>query len=359
MLGRDARTTVKEGSDSEQRASILVVDDIPANIEVLSGILRSQYRVRAATSGTRALAIALGDAPPDLILLDIMMPEMDGLEVCRRLKADLRTRHIPVIFVTAMSEIEDETRGFEVGCVDYVTKPVSPSIVLARVATHLALANQSRELERQVRVRTSELERTRLAVIRCLGKASEFKDDNTGLHVVRMSQYSRALGLAVGMNEADADLLMLASPMHDVGKIGVPDSILKKPGKLTPEEWALMQQHVAYGGLILGDQDSELLVMAKTIALTHHEKWDGTGYPGGLKGEDIPLVGRITALADVFDALTSVRPYKRAWTLDETLDYIRKERGKHFDPLLVDKMPQVLPEFDRIKTFYADQAEAP
>ena len=346
-----------EGSDSEQ-ASILVVDDIPANIEVLSGILRSEYRVRAATSGARALAIASGDAPPDLILLDIMMPEMDGLEVCRRLKADLRTRRIPVIFVTAMSEIEDETRGFEVGCVDYVTKPVSPSIVLARVSTHLALANQSRELERQVRVRTAELERTRLAVIRCLGKASEFKDDNTGLHVVRMSQYSRALGLAVGMNEADADLLMLASPMHDVGKIGVPDSILKKPGKLTPEEWALMQQHVAYGGLILGEQDSELLQMAKTIALTHHEKWDGSGYPAGLRGEEIPLVGRITALADVFDALTSVRPYKRAWTLEETLDYIRRERAKHFDPLLVDKMPQVLPEFDRIKTFYADQAEA-
>lgn len=347
-----------DDQSERDRASILVVDDIPANIEVLSGILRGEYRVRAATSGARALAIAAGDSPPDLILLDVMMPEMDGLSVCRRLKADLRTRQIPVIFVTAMSEIEDETQGFEAGCVDYVTKPVSPSIVLARVGTHLALANQNRTLERQVRVRTNELERTRLAVIRCLGKASEFKDDNTGLHVVRMSQYSRALGIAVGMNEADADLLMLASPMHDVGKIGVPDSILKKPGKLTPEEWVLMQQHVAYGGMILGDQDSELLQMAKTIALTHHEKWDGTGYPAGLRGEDIPLVGRITALADVFDALTSVRPYKRAWTLDETVDYIRKERAKHFDPLLVDKLTQVLPEFERIKTFYADQVES-
>ncbi|TDU24361.1 putative two-component system response regulator [Panacagrimonas perspica] len=342
------------GSD---RDSILVVDDIPANIEVLSGILRGEYRVRAATNGVRALEIAAGDSAPDLILLDVMMPDMDGLTVCRRLKADLRTRHIPVIFVTAMSEIDDEAQGFEAGCVDYVTKPVSPSIVLARVRTQLSLANQNRALERQVRIRTSELERTRRAVIRCLGKASEFKDDNTGLHVVRMSQYSRALGLAVGMSEVDADLLMLASPMHDVGKIGVPDSILKKPGKLTPEEWALMQQHVHFGALILGDQDSELLQMAKTIALTHHEKWDGSGYPAGLAGEDIPLVGRITALADVFDALTSVRPYKRAWSLDETVDYIRKERGRHFDPLLVDKLAQVLPEFDRIKTYYADQAE--
>ena len=346
-----------DDESEDDRASILVVDDIPANIEVLSGILRGEYRVRAATSGARALAIATGDSPPDLILLDIMMPDLDGLTVCRRLKADLRTRHIPVVFVTAMSEIDDEAQGFEAGCVDYVTKPVSPAIVLARVATHLSLANQSRALERQVRVRTNELERTRQAVIRCLGKASEFKDDNTGLHVVRMSQYSRALGLAVGMTEAAADLLMLASPMHDVGKIGVPDSILKKPGKLTPEEWALMQQHVPYGGMILGDQDSELLQMAKTIALTHHEKWDGSGYPAGLKGEDIPLVGRITALADVFDALTSVRPYKRAWTMEETLEYIYKERGKHFDPLLVDKMAQVFPEFERIKTFYADQAE--
>ena len=342
--------------DADSRDSVLVVDDIPANIEVLSGILRGLYRVRASTSGARALAIAQSDTPPDIILLDVMMPDMDGLEICRRLKADLRTRHIPVIFVTAMSEIEDETEGFATGCVDYVTKPVSPPIVLARVRTQLALTHQNRELERQVRARTSELERTRLAVIRCLGKASEFKDDNTGLHVIRMSQYSRALGIAVGMNEVDADLLMLASPMHDVGKIGVPDSILKKPGKLTPEEWVLMQQHVEFGGLILGDQDSELLAMAKIIAMTHHEKWDGSGYPLALKGEDIPLVGRITALADVFDALTSVRPYKRAWTLEETLDFIRKERGRHFDPLLVDKLPQVLPEFERIKSFYADLA---
>jgi putative two-component system response regulator len=345
----------RDDSDDQARASILVVDDIPANIEVLAGILRSEYRVRAATSGARAVAIATSESPPDLILLDIMMPDLDGLEVCRRFKADLRTRNIPVIFVTAMSEIEDEAEGFAAGCVDYVTKPVSPSIVLARVRTQLALAHQNRELERQVRVRTAELEKTRLAVIRCLGKASEFKDDNTGLHVIRMSQYSRTLGRAMGMSEADADLLMLASPMHDVGKIGVPDSILKKPGRLTPEEWALMQQHVEFGGLILGDPDSELLQMAKTIALTHHEKWDGSGYPRGLKGEDIPLVGRITALADVFDALCSVRPYKRAWTVPEVLEYIRKERGKHFDPVLVDKLAEVLPAFEQITRQYADQ----
>jgi putative two-component system response regulator len=337
-----------------KEATVLVVDDVPQNIEVLSGILRADYRVKAATGGARALALASGGDPPDLILLDVMMPDMDGFEVCRRLKADLRTRHIPVIFVTAMSEIDDETQGFAVGCVDYVTKPVSPPIVHARVRTHLALAHQQRELERQVKHRTAEVEKTRLAVIRCLGKAAEFKDDNTGLHVVRMSHYSRALGRAVGLSEADADLLLAAAPMHDVGKIGVPDHILKKPGRLDAEEWQEMQQHVRYGGEILGDQDSELLLMAKTIALTHHEKWDGSGYPGGLKGEQIPLVGRIVALADVFDALTSARPYKAAWPVEAALKFIRENSGTHFDPLLVEKLPVVLAEFEAVRRQYAD-----
>lgn len=337
-------------------ATILVVDDLPQNIEVMSGILRPVYRVKAATSGARALLVASGDAPPDLILLDIMMPEMDGLEVCRRLKADLRTRSIPVVFVTAMSEIEDEAQGFEAGCVDYVTKPVSPTLVLARVRTHLALAQQNRELERQVRARTEELWHTRLAVIRCLGKAAEFKDDRTGLHVVRMSHYSRILGKACGMSDADADLLMTASPMHDIGKIGVPDSILKSPGRLTPEEWILMQKHVEIGAEIIGEQDSELLQMARSIALTHHEKWNGTGYPKGLKGEEIPLVGRITALADVFDALTSERPYKLAWGLEPALKYIRDRRGTQFDPMLVDRLDGVLGEFEQVRIRYADMA---
>lgn len=335
--------------------SILVVDDIAQNIEVLSGILRSQYRVRAATSGERALEIATSDPAPDLILLDVMMPDMDGLEVCRRLKANGRSRDIPVIFVTAMSEIEDETEGFAAGCVDYLSKPVSPPLVLARVRTHLQLRDQNLQLERKVRERTAELERTRLAVIRCLGKASEFKDDNTGLHVIRMSHYSRVLGLSIGMSEDEAHMLMLASPMHDIGKIGVPDNILKKPGKLDAEEWEAMKRHVEYGGDILGDHDSELLVMAKTIAMTHHEKWDGSGYPKGLAGEEIPIEGRITALADVFDALTSARPYKEAWSVERAVDLIRSERGKHFDPNLVDKLDSVLDEFDAIRSEYAER----
>lgn len=350
-MDMDATRTAPEESE---RATILVVDDVPANIEVISGILRPHYRVRAATSGVRALSIAMGETPPDLILLDIMMPGMDGYEVCEKLKADLRTQHVPIIFVTAMSEIEDEETGFDVGCVDYLTKPVRPAIVLARVKTQLALANQQVELERLVKIRTVELEETRLAVIRCLGRAAEFKDDNTGLHVIRMSKYARLLGLAVGMSERVADLLMLAAPMHDVGKIGVPDSILKKPGPLTPDELVIMRRHVVFGAQILGDQNSDLLKMARLIALTHHEKWDGSGYPNALQGEQIPLVGRITALADVFDALCSVRPYKKSWTREETLDFIGRERGKHFDPMLVDKLPSVLDEFEQISAHYAD-----
>jgi putative two-component system response regulator len=336
-----------------ERQTILVVDDAPLNIEVLSGILRRHYRVKAATSGARALELSRSEAP-DLILLDIMMPGLDGLQVCRELKADLRTRAIPVIFVTALGELEDESRGFAAGCVDYVVKPISSPLVLARVRTHLALAQQQRELERQVGERTAELATSRMALIRCLGKAAEFKDDHTGQHVVRMSHYCRLLALAVGCGEAEADLIMHAAPMHDVGKIGIPDRILQKPGPLDADEWAIMQRHVEYGAQILGEHDSELLSLARTIALTHHERWDGQGYPRGLRGEEIPIAGRIAALADVFDALASERPYKGAWELPAVMGQIRMDRGTHFDPLLVDKLEMLLPEFDRIRSEYRD-----
>ena len=206
--------------NSETLETILVVDDAPENIDVLSGILRPHYKIKAATNGDKALALAMGEKQPDLILLDIMMPGMSGIEVCKALKANLPTRNIPVIFVTAMGEIEDEARGFEVGCVDYITKPVRPAIVTARVRTHLALRDQNRVLERLVRQRTEELRDTQKAIVRCLGKAAEYKDDQTGMHVLRMAHYCRVLGLAVGMSETDAELLLHAAPMHDVGKIG-------------------------------------------------------------------------------------------------------------------------------------------
>ncbi|MES2682386.1 MAG: two-component system response regulator [Pseudomonadota bacterium] len=345
-------------SSNEQMQTILVVDDAPENIDVLSGILRGEYKVRAAINGEKALAIAMSDKPPDLVLLDIMMPGMSGYEVCQRLKAHLPTRHIPVIFCTAMGEVENEQRGFEVGCVDYITKPVSPPLVLARVKTHLALHHQNRVLEGMVLERTQELNATRLAIIRILGKAAEYKDDTTGSHVLRMAHYCKILGLAAGLSETDAEMLAQAAPMHDVGKIGTPDAILKKAGKLTPEEWDIMRLHVENAAHILGDEPSELLQMARTIALTHHEKWDGSGYPKGLRQQEIPLIGRISALADVFDALCSKRPYKPGVPADEVVEIIRKEAGHHFDPMLVEKLIENLPQFLEIRTRFADAPEA-
>ena len=345
-------------STPESQQTILIVDDAAENIDVLSGILRPHYKVRAAINGERALALVMGERPPDLILLDVMMPGLSGYEVCRRLKAHPPSRHIPVIFCTAMGEVENEQKGFEAGCVDYITKPVSPPLVLARVRTHLALYDQKRELEQLVKLRTQELYDTRRAIIRTLGKAAEYKDDTTGLHVLRMAHYCKVLALAMGFTEADAELLSQAAPMHDVGKIGTPDAILKKAGKLTEDEWQIMRQHVDNAGDILGDEPGELLQMARTIALTHHEKWDGSGYPKGLKGEEIPLVGRISALADVFDALSSVRPYKASVPVDKVMAIIRSESGRHFDPKLVEKLIETLPQFLNIRDELADHPAA-
>jgi putative two-component system response regulator len=334
--------------------TILVVDDTPSNISVLSEILRGSYRVLAAVKGEQALQIARGNPPPDLILLDVMMPEMSGHEVCQRLKADSSTRKIPVIFVTAMNQVEDEAQGFALGAVDYITKPVSPAIVKARVKTHLALYDQNRELETKVRERTAELHHTRLEIIKRLGRAGEFRDNETGMHVIRVAHYCRLLGEAVRMNEEDVDLLFNAAPMHDIGKIGIRDNVLLKPGKLDDAEIKIMRQHVPFGGEIIGEHSDGLLSMARTIALTHHEKWDGTGYHRGLKGEEIPLVGRITTIADVFDALTSARPYKKPWPVEDAVTLIKREAGASFDPELVKKFVDILPQILAVREKYSD-----
>ena len=340
---------------AEAQAVILVVDDIPENIDVLSGILRPEYRVKAALNGERALAIACTDPQPDLILLDIMMPVMDGYDICRRLKEDPRTSAIPVIFVTAKSEVEDETRGLDLGAVDYIIKPITPAIVLARVKTHIALYDQNRELERMVSERTEELVSTRLQIIRRLGRAAEFKDNETGLHVIRMSHYSRLIGEAMGAAETWLELLFNAAPMHDIGKIGIPDYILLKPGKLDNDEWKIMSRHPLYGAEIIGEHHTELMVLSREIALSHHEKWDGTGYPRGLSGEAINIAARIVAIADVFDALTTARPYKVAWSVEDAVGYIDDQRGKHFDPKLVSLFHQVLPSILAIRDEYAEE----
>jgi len=321
---------------------ILAVDDEASNLQLLRQILQDQYRLLFAKDGARALELARQEKP-DLILLDVMMPGMTGYETCRALKADAATAGIPVVFVTALSEAGDEVDGFDAGAVDYITKPVSPPIVRARVRTHLSL------------VRVEELKRTRLEIVQRLGLAAEYKDNETGLHVIRMSNYARILGVATGMSETEADDLLHAAPMHDVGKIGIPDRILQKPAALDADEWKIMQSHATIGGDIIGKHQGGMLAMAHDVAMTHHEKWDGSGYPNKLAGEQIPLVGRIVAIADVFDALTSARPYKAEWPVEQAVDYLKQQRGQHFDPELVDRFLECLPQVLEVKQRWAER----
>jgi len=341
--------------DERAKPVVLIVDDTSTNIEVLRGILKDDYKIKVAINGDKALTIAY-TSPPDLILLDIMMPGMDGYQVCKVLKENISTAKIPVIFVTAKGEVSDESKGFELGAVDYITKPISPSIVLARVRTHLALYNETRLLNNLVKERTDVINQTRLKIIHRLGRAAEFKDNETGLHVIRMSLYSKIIALASGMPEDEADILLNAAPMHDIGKIGIPDKVLLKPGKLDSEEWRIMQQHSKIGAEILGapEPNSYLLNMAYDIALTHHEKWDGSGYPNGLKAEEISIHARIVMIADVFDALTSSRPYKDAWPVEKAVSVIEADAGSHFDPSLVAVFKRVLPEILAIKDRYCE-----
>lgn len=322
--------------------TLLLVDDEPANLQVLRNILSTQYRLLFARDGERALQLARTETP-DLILLDVMMPGLTGYEVCETLKRGERTSRIPVIFVTALSDVDNEARGFDLGAVDYITKPVSALIVRARVKNHLSL------------VRVDELAETRLAVVQRLGRAAEYKDNETGLHVIRMSHFARLIALAAGQGENWSDTLLNAAPMHDVGKIGIPDAILQKPGKLDADEWTIMQRHAEIGAEIIGEDGSALLDMAREVALCHHEKWDGSGYPRGLAGEDIPFPARIVAIADVFDALTSERPYKKAWPIEEATRLIREQAGKHFDPALVETFFQCLPEILHVRDRWQEQ----
>lgn len=337
-----------------ERETILVVDDVPENIASLVSILGDDYRVTFATNGLDALVAAQAHPQPDLILLDVLMPEMDGYEVCRHLKSDVRTLNIPVIFLTAQDDVNNEAEGLRVGSVDYLHKPCPPAIVLQRVKIHLALHNQNLMLETKVQERTRELEETQLEIIRRLGRAGEYRDNETGTHVVRMSMYCYRLALAAKVPKPQAELLHLAAPMHDIGKIGIPDKILLKPGKLTEDERTLMQRHTLIGAEIIGTHPSALLNLARNIALTHHERWDGKGYPNGLVAEAIPFEGRIAAICDVFDALTSERPYKSAWSFDEATQYITSESGKAFDPNLATLFVDQIAGCTEIRRLYDD-----
>jgi len=338
-----------------KEATILVVDDTPENLSLLNALLKERYRVKIAIGGRKALAMAK-DAPPDLILLDVMMPEMDGYETCRQFKADPALAGIPIIFLSALGEVEDEKLGFAVGAVDYITKPLSPSILMARLSTHLALkkANdvlkgQSIALERAVMERTVELERTREITILAMASLAETRDNETGNHIHRTANYVTVLAEHLQrhslrgeeLNDESIALLTRSAPLHDIGKVGIPDAILLKPGKLTVEEFEIMKMHAGIGRDAIAKAEAQLgstglfLGVAKEIAGGHHEKWNGTGYPAGLAGEEIPLSARLMAVADVYDALISKRVYKDAFSRETAEGIILEGSGSHFDPEIV------------------------
>jgi putative two-component system response regulator len=358
-----------------EKPTVLVVDDTPDNLTLISVLLKDQYKVKIANNGEKALRIAHAEHPPDLILLDIMMPVMDGYEVCRRLKADALTRDIPVIFLTALAETDDEKHGLEMGAVDYITKPISPSIVMARVKTHLnlkAVADFLRDknlfLEKEVNKRTSEVQAIQEVTILALASLAETRDNETGNHLYRTQRYVRSLALKLKhhprfqdfLTDSNINMLFKSAPLHDIGKVGIPDCILLKPGKHTPEEFEIMKTHTTIGRDAIEHAERALganvdfLRIAKEITLSHQEKWDGTGYPEELSGDDIPIAARLMALADVYDALISRRIYKEAMPHEKAVQIIIEGRGKHFDPDIVDAFIELQDEFREIAGQYVD-----
>ncbi len=332
---------------------ILIVDDSAEDIEILTKTLLGEYRTEVLTDGLKALNVVFSDNPPDLILLNNVMPGFSGLEICRRVKANPDRRLIPIIFLTSMSTVEDERRGFALGAVDYIARPISPPIVLSRVRTHLALYDQARELEHMVLKRTNELLASRRQILRHLGHAVEYRDNETGKHVFRMAHYARLIAISYGLGSGAVEYIFNTAPLHDTGKIGIPDSILLKPGKLNAQEKKIMQKHPIIGAEIIGNHGPNLMHVARMIALTHHERWDGLGYPYGLKGNDIPIEGRIVAIADVFDALMSPRCYKGSLSFNGALRVIEEEEG-HFDPDLMVAFHKVIPDLRKIAEVYSD-----
>ncbi|MFH1359851.1 MAG: HD domain-containing phosphohydrolase [Candidatus Omnitrophota bacterium] len=344
-------------------ARILIVDDQRLHIRLLEGILTSAgYTALQSLTDSRQAVCVCQDWMPDLIFLDLKMPHVDGFQVMEQLR-DLRQReYIPILVCTAITDQESRLRALKAGATDFINIPYDSLEVLIRIKTmiearllHQQIKNQKEILESKIQERTKELRDTQLDIIRRLAHAAEYRDNETGIHIIRMSHYCAKLGEAIGLNESDRELLLNASPLHDIGKIGIPDHILLKPGKLTDEEYEIMKTHTTIGSELLSGSDSPLMKMAQTIALTHQEKWDGTGYPKGLKGEEIPLVGRLVGLCDVFDALTSNRPYKKAWSTQDAVEEIRNQKGKQFDPKLVEAFMKILPEIKAIQKKYLEE----
>ena len=351
-------------------ANILIVDDKADNVRLLEMMLSfSGYNnVQSTTDSRKVLGLAK-KTDFDLILLDIRMPHLDGFDVMAQLSDLNDGGYIPVLVLTAQNDMDTRLKALQLGARDFVIKPFDKSEVLNRISNMLEVRllynerkQQNEILEEKVRNRTLELERrnmeldrTRLEVVRRLGRAGEYRDNETGMHVVRMSKSSQVLAQAAGLSEEQCELILNASPMHDVGKIGIPDGILLKPGRFEPDEWEVMKTHVQIGADIIGNDASPLMKMARIIALNHHEKWNGTGYPNKIKGENIPIEGRICAICDVFDALTSERPYKKAWSVEDAVELINKESGVQFDPKLVVLFNECLPAILNIRAKYADE----
>jgi putative two-component system response regulator len=335
----------------DMKVKILVVDDEDRNLRLMKLLLTSfGYDVLTASNGEEALEM-VHDIPPDVILLDIMMPKMDGFEVAKQLKREEETKIIPIVMVTALNGVEDRVKALEAGADDFLNKPVDKTELRARVQSLVKvkayndhMQNYQKELEAEVSKRTiqlrqalKKLKEVSLESIFHLCRAAEYKDENTGDHIKRMSHYASAVARKMGLNKQTVEDLLYTAPMHDAGKIGIPDHILLKPSKLNNKEWETMKQHTIVGAQILAGSGAKFIKLAETIALTHHERWDGSGYPKGLKGSKIPLIGRIAAIADVFDALTSKRPYRmKPFSLKEAFNYIKEGRGRHFDPKVVD-----------------------
>jgi putative two-component system response regulator len=357
------------------KPTILVVDDTPDNIDLLRAVLEDDYRTKIAVNGERALKIAAGGDQPDLILLDIMMPGMSGYDVCRALKADPATANIPVIFVTAMSEVADEQLGLALGAVDYITKPISAPLVLARIKTQLGmkrmqdfLRDQNHYLESEVERRVREVAALQDVTIHAMASLAETRDSETGNHIRRTSHYLKALAEQVRhlprfrdfLTDKNIELLFKTAPLHDIGKVGIPDHILLKPGRFEPHEMAIMKTHTTLGRDAILAAERELgievdfLKYAKEIAYSHHEKWDGTGYPQGLAGEQIPISARLMALADVYDALISCRIYKDGMRHEDAVNIIADGRGTHFDADIVDAFLRIQHQFQAISSRYAD-----
>ena len=351
---------------------IIVVDDEPANLKLVERVLDvGGFKNVTLIENPTTVVDEYKKKGADLFLIDLNMPVMDGFELIEAL-SDLGDDFLPPILVlTAQQAQEYRQKALDAGARDFVTKPFVVNELLARVKNQLEmrqaqsmLRQQNQHLEEMVNERTKELQdahqllhESRLQVVRRLGRAAEYRDNETGLHVIRMSKMAILIAQSIGLDKSQCDLLLNAAPMHDIGKIGIPDHILLKPGKLDANEWEIMKTHSAIGHDVFSDDDSDLILMAKEIAISHHEKWNGSGYPKGLKGDAIPLMGRITALADVFDALTSERPYKKAWSIEKASNYIQSESGVHFDPTLVEHFVTLLPELTQIVEKYTESKE--